>query len=355
MANAQKILLADSDAAASMDLARRLRAKGMETVAATDAIAVVRVARETQPDVIVLSGRLAGGGALTALKRIRSNVYTTNIPVIGWLADSGAREAELMEAGAQACLPAKGDGRALLDAIDRHMLQSLDFTEAPAAVLADPRRLEALAQACLLDTPPEATFDRLTRLAARLVGAPTALVSLVDKDRQFFKSQHGLGQPWAGARQTRLSHSFCQWVVSGNEPLVVPDATANPVLSKNLAVRDMGVVAYAGVPLAGRGGQPIGSFCAIDSVARRWSDEDLATLNDLAQVAQAYAVLESARRGPDAGGADRMAVSVHVAGNALIGVSRVLRRYGARLQPGDHDELLEILEEQAGHLVKLAP
>jgi PAS domain S-box-containing protein len=82
---------------------------------------------------------------------------------------------------------------------------------APAPVQ-DPARLKALRDACLLDTPAEESFDRLTRLASTILHAPVALVSLVDEDRQFFKSCVGLPEPWASRRETPLSHSFCQHV-----------------------------------------------------------------------------------------------------------------------------------------------
>ena len=78
------------------------------------------------------------------------------------------------------------------------------------STLRDPARLSALRQTALLDTPAEEAFDRLTRLASKILRAPVSLVSLVDEDRQFFKSAIGLAEPWASLRQTPLSHSFCQ-------------------------------------------------------------------------------------------------------------------------------------------------
>ena len=79
--------------------------------------------------------------------------------------------------------------------------------------LRDPIRLAALEETGLLDSLPEETFDRFTRLAARLLGTPVSLITLVTPDRQFFKSAVGLAAPWAAARETPLSHSFCQYVV----------------------------------------------------------------------------------------------------------------------------------------------
>ena len=150
--------------------------------------------------------------------------------------------------------------------------------------LDDPARLEALALSGMLDTPPEEEFDRLTRLAARLLHAPVSLVSLVDDRRQFFKSIAGtLPEPWGTARQTPLSHSFCKHVVADAAPLVVEDARANAKVAGNLAIRDLGVVAYLGVPLATSVGKPLGSFCVIDGEPRHWSHEEMELMRELAE------------------------------------------------------------------------
>jgi len=346
----QKVLVAHGDAGESARLARELRERGHEVVAANDAVHALRVAREAQPDVVLLSARLAGGGAAVALRRIRSNVFTANIPVVA-LAERAAACAELLDAGAQECVD-PSDSDALHAALERQERESLDFTQAPAQVIADPARMSALEETRLLDSPREASFDRLTRLVTRLIGAPTALVTLVDRDRQFFKSQAGLAEPWATERQTALTHSFCQWVVSGDEALCVADAREHPVLRSNLAIRQLGVTAYAGMPLHGRDGHAIGSICAIDGAPRAWSEDDLATLRDLALVFEAYARLEHAWR---ASATPALAVSVAVAGRAVQGATNVLRRYGERIGAEDREELLAILDEQASHLVKLAP
>ena len=177
-------------------------------------------------------------------------------------------------------------------------------TPPAAGRLRDPARLRSLAATGLLDTPAEAAFDRLTEMGSRLLGVPVSLISLVDGDRQFFKSQCGLPTPYDRTRQTPLSHSFCQHVVTGAEPLVVADAREHPLLADNLAIADLGVVAYAGVPLRGPDGEVIGSFCAIDPAPREWSADDVALLHDLAGTAgdiirlrgEGIAALDAGRR-----------------------------------------------------------
>ena len=156
----------------------------------------------------------------------------------------------------------------------------------PANRLDDPNRLNRIDQIGFGDGAhgTSESLDRLTRLASRLLGAPVSLVSIVREDRQVFASQAGLSEPWATRGETPLTHSFCQHAVTSGEPLVIADARGEALVRENLAVPDLGVVAYAGVPLE-VGGECVGSFCAIDSSPRAWSSEDLALLGDLAAAA----------------------------------------------------------------------
>jgi diguanylate cyclase (GGDEF)-like protein len=151
-----------------------------------------------------------------------------------------------------------------------------------ASKLSDPARLAALADSELMDSASEAAFDRLTRLVSRVLRVPTALVSLVDDKRQFFKSAIGLGEPWASRRQTPLSHSFCKHAIAQAGPLVIDDARQHPLVKHNPAIEELGVVAYAGVPLTLPGGESVGVLCAIDGAPRTWSEDDLQILGDLA-------------------------------------------------------------------------
>jgi len=150
------------------------------------------------------------------------------------------------------------------------------------AELQNTERLIALQRASLLDTPPEEPFDRLTRLATRVLRVPVALVSLVDGNRQFFKSCIGLPEPWASLRQTPLTHSFCKHAVASGQPFVVSDARHNPLVQDNLAVSELGVIAYAGIPLTTAEGLTLGSFCVIDSKPHDWTEEEIEILRCLA-------------------------------------------------------------------------
>ena len=134
----------------------------------------------------------------------------------------------------------------------------------------------------LLDSDDKPSFDRLARIAARVLNAPVALVSLMDADRQFFKSCLGMPEPWATQRGTPLSHSFCQHAVASREPLVVDDAREHELLRDNPAIRDIGVIAYAGIPLIDADGHALGTLCVIDHRPRHWTTDQVQLLSDLA-------------------------------------------------------------------------
>lgn len=163
----------------------------------------------------------------------------------------------------------------------------------------DDQRLRVLASTRLLDSAAEEGFDRLTRLATRLLGAPTSLVSLVDAHRQFFKSAFGLTEPWASRRETPLSHSFCQYVVRDRAPLVVRDARKHPVLRDNPAIPELGAIAYAGIPLI-VDDEAVGAFCVIDDKPHDWPADKIEILEDLAASVVAMIQLRIAAQTADA-------------------------------------------------------
>jgi|SRR5215207_245305 len=152
-----------------------------------------------------------------------------------------------------------------------------------ARAVADAGRLAALHRTGLMDSEPDERFDGLARIAAKVLNAPVALVSLVDKDRQFWKSCIGLTkEPWASQRGTPLSHSFCQHAVTIRQPLIVDDAREHPTLRDNPAIVDLDVIAYAGIPLIGSDGNALGTLCVIDSKPRHWRSEEIELLQEIA-------------------------------------------------------------------------
>ncbi|RLP85015.1 SpoIIE family protein phosphatase [Micromonospora sp. CV4] len=191
---------------------------------------------------------------------------------------------------------------------------------APAA-LSDPARLRALADTGL-DAAPDEAFERFARLVSDLLDVPVALVSLVSDDRQFFPGAVGLPEPWAERRHTPLSHSFCQHVVDIEVPMVLPDARLYPRVRDNPAIDDLGVVAYAGMPLTDLSGRVLGSLCAIDSKPRVWTAGQLRTLADLAAACSSELRLRIALDG--AREDRRRVVQAHERLELLAGVSETL-------------------------------
>jgi len=150
------------------------------------------------------------------------------------------------------------------------------------ALVRNLNRLAALERTGLLDTLPEKAFDRFTRLATRWFNAPIALVSLVDRDRQFFKSSVGLPEPWHSSRETPLAYSFCKHTVALHMPVMISDAREDPAYRDSPAVRELHIVSYAGVPLT-MSGYALGALCVIDVEPRTWSADEIATLADLGE------------------------------------------------------------------------
>jgi len=152
--------------------------------------------------------------------------------------------------------------------------------------------MTALPASTPLPAASDPAFERFVRLVRTSLGVPVSLVSLVSQDEQVFPGAAGLPEPYQTRRSTPLSHSFCQYVVVTGEPLVVTDARQDPLVRDNLAIPDLGVVAYAGMPLR-QDGVVVGSLCAIDGEPRSWSERDLAVLRDLADACSSELTLRS--------------------------------------------------------------
>jgi GAF domain-containing protein len=150
------------------------------------------------------------------------------------------------------------------------------------ADLDDPERLAAFERLDLIDAKPDAGFDRYTALAAEMLDAPVALISLVDSRRQAFLSRESSDPKLEGIDQTPLSYSFCQHAVRAKAPLVIPDAREDPRVRDNLSIEHFGLVAYAGAPIMTSDDQALGTLCVLDHEPRQWTPEQVKTLTDLA-------------------------------------------------------------------------
>ena len=154
--------------------------------------------------------------------------------------------------------------------------------EKPAIPHNEEERLNALRSLNVLDTPPEERFDRLTRLAKRMFDVPIALVSLVDENRQWFKSCVGVD-----ASETARDISFCGHAILSDEVLVIPDTFQDERFSDSPFVLDSPFCRfYAGCPLRYADGTMLGTLCIIDTKPRTLNDDDLAALRDLAELTE---------------------------------------------------------------------
>jgi signal transduction histidine kinase/ActR/RegA family two-component response regulator len=162
-----------------------------------------------------------------------------------------------------------------------HLDSSPPDNETIQAAILDARRLAALHATQLLDTPPEASFDRLTRLATDILGVPASFMTLVDVSRDFYKSMSGPGEPLCSVRQWE-GPTFCQFLLTQDGPLVLNDVTAHPRYRDLPAVHILGLRAYAGAPLMTSDGRCLGSFCAVDFAPRQWRTQDVSLLTELA-------------------------------------------------------------------------
>jgi diguanylate cyclase (GGDEF)-like protein/PAS domain S-box-containing protein len=160
--------------------------------------------------------------------------------------------------------------------------EGVSSPQEPARPVNESRRLLQLRQLCLLDTPPDESFDRVTRLAARILRVPIALVSLVDESRVWFKSRVGLD-----VAQFPREITLCAQVIEERRAVIVSDAKQDPRYAANpLVTGAPHLRAYLGVPLYSMGGEAIGTLCAIDLQPRDFGSDEIGVWNDFAGLVQ---------------------------------------------------------------------
>jgi GAF domain-containing protein len=144
-------------------------------------------------------------------------------------------------------------------------------------------RIEAVQRYDILDSPADGAFDRITRLAARVLNTPIAIVSIVDTDRIWFKSHHG-----TDIEQIDRDSGLCASAILNYSPWIIEDARIDPhTLANPLVAGEFGLQFYAGVPLTTRDGHNLGTLCVLDFAPRTLAEDDVATLEDLAAMVMA--------------------------------------------------------------------
>jgi GAF domain-containing protein len=164
-----------------------------------------------------------------------------------------------------------------------------------AEIVRRPSRLRALASLQANAESSAQALDRITRMACRTLHVPVALVNLIGADRQMFLGCGSVPEPWASLREMPVDAGFCPFALDAQDAYAFSDVRSRPDLADNPATQ-MGVVAYAGVPLRTADGEPVGTLCAVDYEPHEWTSDDLALLSDLAASALAELQLLAATR-----------------------------------------------------------
>ncbi len=277
----QSVLIAVHDAACSSLLCEAARADGLGVFDPEGAPAILATVRNEQPSLMMLEDAQPGLDALAVCRQVRSleGAYAKNVAIVLLKdAEEPERREEEADVGVTDWLLKPFDNMYARTRIRAWLLRTAcRWVRAPRPP-DEEKRIRALRELEILDTEPEERFDRYTRIAAALFDTPIALVSLVDSDRQWFKSRFGLE-----ATEIPRDMSFCAHAVVGAEVLQVPDALGdsrfadNPLVSEEPRVRF-----YAGAPLTLSDGSRAGTLCVVDHHPRYLDKTQLGLLRDLA-------------------------------------------------------------------------
>jgi GAF domain-containing protein len=144
-------------------------------------------------------------------------------------------------------------------------------------------RIEAVETAGLFDAPREWAFDQITQLASSMLQAPVSLLTVIDARRQFFVSAQGLPEPVRSAREKPIETSYCRHVIESGAPVVITDASCNPLVS-GIGAWQEGFVSYLGVPVRDHRGEVVASLSVADATRRAWTRQERAMLEGVARL-----------------------------------------------------------------------
>ena len=157
---------------------------------------------------------------------------------------------------------------------------SLQRTQSCNLRLVDPARIQAVNNTGLMDAGRQAAFDRLAQLAAKVVDAPLTIVSLVGAEKQYFVADYGLPSPFKETRELPIDSSICRYTLEG-ESIISSNALNDPLLKFHPSTGPWGIVALVVIPLINSDGHVLGTFCAIDSKEREWSEYEINVMQEL--------------------------------------------------------------------------
>jgi DNA-binding response OmpR family regulator len=279
------VLVAVADPRVARILGDAVTDDGLRLVRAQDGNAIPSLLRSERFSLVLLQQGLKDCDALQFCRSLRSDptAIDKDVPIV--LVRTGESPAEQQaeaEAGVTDWLIWPFSGEYARARIRAWVLrEACRWRNAPVPK-DEERRLRTLHQTGLLDTEAEERFDRYTRIAAALFDVPIALVSLVDRDRQWFKSRTGMD-----VSETTRDKAFCAHVILDSDVMQVPDALVDDRFADNPLVTDEPRIRfYAGAPLSLGDGSAVGTLCVIDHRARNLDQDQLHLLSDLAKLVE---------------------------------------------------------------------
>ena len=281
----QTLTLVDNDLADRKPAEAALRSAGYDVLTADDGVEGLALIREKRPSAAVVELLLPKLHGFAVCQEIRNapELRRTTKVVVTSSKSYPTDIKKALELGAVDFLVKPFDPEKLVAAVDKACAD----LPVPANEVS---RLVALQGCRVLDSPPESAFDNLTMLASLICDCPVALISLVDSDRQWFKSKVG-----TELQQTSRQVAFCAHAILQQGVFVVPDATKDARFNNNVLVTLYpGIRFYAGAPVLTPGGEALGTICVIDRVPRQLSPAQLECLKLLARLVESQLALRRA-------------------------------------------------------------
>ena len=276
------VIMGVSDTKLAVMLAEATRAEGVRMSHASDGESLLQMSNSAPPALVLMEDHLSGLDGLDVCKSLRAvhNESLRNVPVI--VVAEHERTEEGKAAGVTGWLIRPFTTQYARAHIQSWIMRSACRWARAALPADEDTRLAALRDLAILDTPAEERFDRITRVAAALADVPIAYVSLVDQERQWFKSCHGFG-----ASETSREVAFCAHVVLSRKPMIVSDTLLDDRFADNpLVTGEPHIRFYAGFPVFHDDGSCVGTLCLVDTRPRQLPEAMLKMVADLACLVQ---------------------------------------------------------------------
>jgi DNA-binding response OmpR family regulator len=263
-------------------LAEAASSEGVRVVHVSDGASTLKLARSSPPSLLLVEDELPDIDGLSVCRSLRmdGDRRLSDVPVV--IVGSQEETREGMSAGVTGWLTKPFSTQYARAQIQAWLMRSACRWMRAPLPSDEEDRLAALHSLAILDTPPDERFDRITRIAAALADVPIATVSLIDAERQWFKSCIGLD-----ARETSREVAFCAHVVVNRKPVIVPDTLLDDRFAGSpIVTGDPRIRFYAGFPVFHQNGSCMGTLCLIDTRPRQFSDVAIQRFADLASMVE---------------------------------------------------------------------